>query len=507
MNETGLLLSPEYSCCVCFENRYLLCNKNGPIPLGDIDPKLFHNGILPEELLFPSACGVHYLCVGCTRRLLTDYTNHPINETNSHFACPFPFSDCVTSIGFKIVFDHSSLEHVFLTQRDYETFLIHANAHAFPGYTLVRCPLRVWDASFQNKQCDSVVFVENESIRNSQAGDLVIQCHQNSKCLRKFCYNCNESISYYQLICFDCKTNYEMESENVHNYFFNKNAHNDEISYTESDYLYLNREITKDIAVEQIKALIEDVTSFLICPVCKIGLYKTERCNGLTHHNIERCYACGRIGYKVKGLVDHWNGHGHAGCFRFDHDNFVSTSIPDYKCSDTLCHSHDRGDCPFPEHQKGIADYLNVLKRSYIFSMIKSLLPTIRYDVYDTLFLEGHGALLPYKQTLLMVQEFKKHVKDYTEEIVYKRLNCIHPSKLGYDKMYTIEPSRYIVLHKLESIAENTYSISITEPNTDTEDGGSDSTPLLMENYLQLTRVGSQEIVQDHDSEDSEETL
>jgi hypothetical protein len=195
----------------------------------------------------------------------------------------------------------------------------------------------------------------------------------------------------------------------------------------------LNKEITIEIAVEQIMNIIENIDTFFICVICKVSLYKTERCNGLSHHNVERCYACGRIGYKTKGLGEHWNPSGYSGCFRFNSDSYIKTTIPHYLCNDSICSNHDKGDCTIPEHKLGIDDLEHLRKRSYVYHSIKSLLPEIRFSVYDELYkrLNDQPELLrymPYKQTLVLLTKHKSRYKDFSESIVYKNLNCYEPS-------------------------------------------------------------------------------
>ncbi|NBP00597.1 MAG: hypothetical protein EBU90_10815 [Proteobacteria bacterium] len=462
------------TCCICFHTH----TEHEVKGLHEYD-----TFGLQDDLIVLSVCGEHYLCIGCLYKVLTNYINHPINGNNSHFSCPYPFSDCVTQAGFKNVFDHHLLKPVFKSEGEFTTFLTHAEAFAFPGHHIIKCPLRVRSGAFEESICNSPILVSNETVENTPIGELVIQCDQNPRCLRKFCYMCKEILQYQQSICFDCKTNHECDNPNVYNYFFNKPGTVD--CYDESAYLYLNREITVDIAVNQIIQMYNDPHTYIMCPVCKMGLYKTERCNTVTHHNIERCYACGRIGYKVKGLVDHWDTRGHAGCFRFDSDTFVHMRVPDYKCSDTLCHSHEKGDCNIQDHQKGIIDLQYTLKKAYVFSMLKSLLPNIRYQAYNRLYLQGLQNVLPYKQTLLMVSEFKKRVKDYTEEIVYEKLDCKSPSKFGFDKMYTIPPKEYI----------SQYQLNHTDTDDTDTNSESETTPLLMDTFIAELRLGEQTII------------
>jgi hypothetical protein len=195
----------------------------------------------------------------------------------------------------------------------------------------------------------------------------------------------------------------------------------------------------------------------MICPICKISLYKTEKCNGLSHHNIERCYACGRIGYKIKGLGEHWSYNGYNGCYRFDTDTYVRENLENYKCLDSVCSNHDIGDCSDPTHQQGIEEMFKSRKKAYIYHGLMSLLTSIRYDVYDELYDKFKNDkelmdLLPYKQTLKILEIKKERIKDYTEDIVYEYLKLKHPKEIDVyiDKILYINYEDYLFLYAKE---------------------------------------------------------
>jgi len=71
--------------------------------------------------------------------------------------------------------------------------------------------------------------------------------------------------------------------------------------------------------------------------------------------------------------------------------------------------------------------------------MLKSLLPEIRFRVYDSLYdrfkdSPDHLEFLPYKQTLFLLSENRSHIKDYSETIFYKSIDCYHPDALFFVK-------------------------------------------------------------------------
>jgi hypothetical protein len=393
------------------------------------------------------------------RRIFLDFENHPINPKNSHVYCPYPFEDCLTESGMRNVFDHHLIKRLCRTDEEWNSFMTHAEQYMFPGLTLMRCPQTVYNGSI----CNSFLMIEHE-LFDKPVGELIVECTQNVACQKRFCYYCKKIITFYN-ICHDCKLSYENENPNVLNYYLNKFT---DSCTEESDYLYLNKEVTVDIAVEQITRLLEDTNSFMICPICKIPLYKTEKCNGLSHHNLERCYSCGRIGFRIKGLGDHWNSQGLQGCFRFDHESYVKTYVPSYECHDNHCFNHEVGDCTMPDHQEGIQKLRECRKRSYVYHIFKSLSSKIRYNVYDIIFQKfGAGEqseFLPFKQTFAIIDAFKSRTRDFSEEIVYQQLNLKHPSEIEVlsSKDCVIDASEYIQQYKIPEVSIEVPQIHIT---------------------------------------------
>lgn len=514
------------TCCVCFVEWYYInerenasnCKKD--LLLLDLEKHYFKNNIIPDEILVLSCCKVHYICIGCMRKLINNYEAHVINENNSHFSCPYPFGDCVTEIGFKNVFDHNSIKKICISESEWINYTIQAERFAFPGFTIIKCPLNVYKRGVISK-CNAKVLVENNLIKTVSVGDLIVECSQNEKCLKKFCFSCKQLIHYYQTNCYQCKTSYENENPNLYNYYFNKEESNNFdhkdikwgfneeetiFDYDESEYLYLNKEITVEIATKQILSTMENIQNQIICSICKISLYKTEKCNGLSHHNLERCYSCSRIGYPVKGLDYHWSIGGVDGCFRFDNDSLVKNYIPEYICNESICSNHEKGDCTIYEHQIGIEKLNIIRKKAYVYHMLKSLLGDIKFQVYDKLYdiCKTNNVLLdllPYKQTLILLNQFRKQYRNYCEDIVYKQLHCKNANEIFTNKMEFISATEYVQMYK-DTLPQGTFTPSEMFVNYDTDedmftDTNSDYTQLSItlnpepeENVLNLIRYG-----------------
>jgi hypothetical protein len=468
---------PEKTCCICCTDHPIIriVGSSEDATLEDISPEDFSEGFIPDDLLFMSVCRKHYLCTTCIRKIIHQYDSHPINENNSLFSCPYPFEKCQNDMGFSYTYGHHLIKKICRTEREWNDYVRYTEQYAFPGFTMVKCPFPV----YLDGICNSIILVENTTLREAEIGHLIISCDQNPRCLKRFCYHCKTTISYSQSTCPECRLRYENEHPDVFNYYFTKDTttpiteeildrynpdnphqHEDDSGYhqllfDEKDYLYLNKEITHDIAVKTIMTAIRDVHDYMRCAICDVSLYKTEKCNGLSHHGIERCYVCGRIGEKLRGLTNHWSASGIEGCFRFDNDNYVETYLPFYKCREIMCFNHEMGDCEIPEHQVGILSLVNARKCGYVYHMLKSLMPSIRYQVYDTLYdyynTDEHKEdlyYLPYKQTLLMIEHAKARTRDYSEAVVYYKLGCRAPCDIPEfvtcGKGLTLAPEEYI---------------------------------------------------------------
>ena len=147
----------EKFCCICFSD--LECNF---VDLSDADA----SNLLTKDSVIINPCKIHYTCIDCFIKFVTDYSNHPINEDNSHVYCPFPFKECVSSGGTKNIFDHSFVIKV-LNESQKEEFKRHAERYPFPGYTIVYCPCKYLSISGDFVICNAPVLVKHILIKES----------------------------------------------------------------------------------------------------------------------------------------------------------------------------------------------------------------------------------------------------------------------------------------------------------------------------------------------------
>lgn len=462
--QISLEMDDDKQCCICLESKLIPTINGEDTTLYDVSPYQFPFQQLPDNVMFLNPCRQHHLCIECMRSIINNYENHPINEDNSHFSCPYPFQSCETSIGFKHIFEHSLILKVCRTDSEWEAYMNHAEQYAFPGFITTKCPCPV-RMSYEYQQCNSDVLISIDDMKSKEIGDLIAECTQNEVCQRKFCYHCKHPLAFYESYCQKCKVCYENEAPELLNYYFNKNInapiadtiyedatdYRQLLTYNENDYLYYNKDITVDIAVKSIEQVITDHSLHMICAICKAAMFKTEKCNAMSHHGVERCYACGRVGYRIKGLGEHWSGNGDNGCFRFDNDEYIKTHVSTYMCCELICSNHELGDCTMTEHQDGIRDFEKMRTKAYVYHMLKSLLPEIRFIVWDTLYnlhIKDDNFIwyLPYKQTLCLLQTYKTHNRHYSEDILYQKLGCQQPGSLTihWGKEKCIEVQTYI---------------------------------------------------------------
>lgn len=517
-------------CCICFvDDEVLFVNKDDSnidfeiLSVLNIKKELFDNSIVPDNILLESSCKKHYICVQCIKRIVTDYESHPINSENSVIFCPNPFEECVNEIGFRYIIEDRCLEQLLNTE-EYREYINYKNQYLFPGFELVKCVGKKFNYTTQSfKECCAEILVPIDDIKKTPKGQMIVNCDQNEECLKSFCYHCKEVV-YLTQKCETCTLFNENQNPEAYNRYFNKNKINEDENLKATDdedtfdsgriefpdnFLLKNKEITAEMAIEQLYEIIESHFSYMICCICKTPMYKTEKCNALSHHKIERCYACGRIGDKYIGLGDHWSSTGIGGCPRFMYDSFITYRLKLFLCRENECYNHDLGECHLDEHQDGIKQYNEVRIKSIVLYAIQSLLPDIRYVVYDSLVSKFQNTefqdYLPYKQTLFLLEKYPSRTCDYSEEIIYEQLGIPHPTiSIGNDKtvVLDLQPSQtYSIYSSNSSTIYSPLGISAWRQNFERQ-------RLLLlpeiENLLNTENINNNNQFQQHQDEQQE---
>lgn len=408
----ALTIKRECSIC-CIEKPITY-----PLHLVDIDTKLND-----EDKTFLLPCNLHYLCVPCLRRMALNFDSHIIGKDHSNLYCPYPFNGgCKTVIDSLTYIDHSHVCKVLNPQEEAE-FLNYAYAWQFTGFFVEPC-----------NACESPLLVEYE-VLDKPIYERIIECDQTLTCVNtrhRFCMVCKRTVHSRQNICSVCELVDEYDNPDNYNYYFNKpideEAQTNAYDFSLERYVYKNKEITFEIAAEQIIKLIQDPHSWLICPLCKMAMIKTEKCNALVHHRIERCFACGKIGYNsYRALPDtHWMGSlSEIGCPRFYNNHYYK--MLGYICVEADCFSHDIGDCKIEEHQTGIQNLERDRHKNYIYHAFKSLSPHIRVPLLTFLYKKTIDyssiyELLPSTKVFDILRDFPEWNGLYTEQMVYDKL-------------------------------------------------------------------------------------
>lgn len=381
-------------CCICFLDKEAIFFDEESLEvsyLGDLD-----TSITTDKCIMAN-CNEHYHCVPCLRRIAiptAHQESHPINREHSLINCQYPFdtNGCRSGIlEMPNYFSNSDIAKI-LTEDEFRAYEAHSMRFSFPEYELIACP-----------RCDVMNVIPNEKIDSTAKGHLVIHCIQNQECRFSFCYHCQRSCS---TICFPCRLHHKHNDPESVNHFFLKELEptiepiveplfedmfTDVSAWSQSILtfasivsnrrasLYKNKELTIDLVVDNIRAICEAFTDYFSCPICRIILFKTEKCNGMAHCSVERCYSCGYISHPTDLLSDHWSERGQNGCPRFDTAPIWQTLTKGkFKCIEGICHSHDIGPCTMEGHQDGINLMEKLRQKAFIYHMILSLPDILR---------------------------------------------------------------------------------------------------------------------------------
>lgn len=397
------------TCHIC------LCDENDKKVL---DKSINNLKEIPDNSIFASPCKEHFICKECFVRIALDFENHPINSNHSLIRCLYSEKDCANEDGYFTYFNNEQVKRI-LNEEQYSLYLNHAERYNFPGFSLETCPAYY---------CRSKNLISNEEINTTPIGKLIIECHQSIYCDYRYCYNCKKYLENYQAHCTLCTSLDESNNPHSYNYFLIKKNDNMIIT-SQADYLYKQKEITVEMAVNHIKNILydSDPRFSLQCPVCLNRFYKSEKCAGMRHCGIERCYSCGKIQDEFsQELNDHWSEIGNRGCPRFDNAYYWNEIANcNFKCSENLyegsCYNHDLGECTNYKHENGISNMVNERKEAFIYNFLKSLLKDLRTSVLKEM--EGILDVEFIKKVFLFLDENKQYNGDYTPIVFLDKMN------------------------------------------------------------------------------------
>lgn len=364
------------TCCVCLENsdtKNLINYKIQDIP-----------DAIPDNALFKGPCDKHYICKECLRKIVLNFENNPINDNSAFVYCSYYNTGCYNTDTFlPYYYSHNDIKKI-LSEEEFTLYINYASRYEYPGYEQIICP---------NLSCKNKIYIHEEEINDCNYYNTILTCY--SGCETSFCYYCREELSLTEKHCEDCYTYGHRENPNCLNYYIVKPTESGNI-ISESDYLYKQKEITKEIALNYIVEIMTSNYDHIVsieCPICSNKFYKSEQCSSLKHCGVERCYSCGIMQkrYKKNGLGDHWSSIGKDGCPRFDSCTYWnSIAYCDFNCTEGICYNHDTiGDCKIPEHYSGIMNLSNERKQCMVYHFIKSLIKPLRIDLINTMKTKG----------------------------------------------------------------------------------------------------------------------
>ncbi len=387
-------------CCVCMRQE----SDDLPALKDDITGELLGLGDLPDNshlidllrgnasavIMFKGSCQSHAICNACLHYLATSFgSNHPIGPMHPMIRCPYPFKNCLTPLtGLPNYFPHSVVEKV-LTADEQQLYVAHAHRYQFPGFELVQCPR----PSRYGTTCGAGILVSLDDVREAITGRLILRCDQSQLCQRQTCYHCKGLVHRSRDYCDYCLTSIENINPKLYNYYFHRV---DKRAGDGQHNLYRNEEITDEIVYQQLRDILSTERLEVRCTECLTFMFKTELCNTLEHCGIERCYSCGRSGTAARKIGDHWDSNGYKGCPRFDYSTFWNMiGGCKFRCLEGECYGADAGDCNIPEHIQGINNMIETRKRAHIYHAIKSLLPELRKQILEKLWLTNND-IRPY---------------------------------------------------------------------------------------------------------------
>lgn len=417
-----LRLSRRYhlECEICADDskRVLFNINHKPAKISEVNIRRFPNNIVPDNTIFLGPCGNHAICKECLVRTIMDTENPPINRMFPLVPClSLPLGNCETGIGMKIFFDTNHIKKI-LSQQQFDYYSSLEQRFRFPGYEVIKCPIRQNIFYAQGQICGAENIIPVEEIQTKPRGEIIIFCAQNKRCGARYCYSCFRPVGRADKCNFCAEYSENIEPMAFNFYFYKENRNQGDSVF------YRNSELTLEIVMKQIREIAIAPRTFVKCFICLIPILKTEQCNGLSHCSTEICYSCGRSAKNGSTLSEHWSAPGINGCPRWDYDDYWNTRANcNFKCSQGKCYGDTSGGiCSVPEHQKGIEDMHLERKLTMIYKKIISIPCELRDQVVQECFKDEQiKEFLPSEDVLEFVKKNNILIvhKAYSERIIF----------------------------------------------------------------------------------------
>ncbi|ATE82144.1 hypothetical protein psal_cds_257 [Pandoravirus salinus] len=364
---------------------------------------------LPDNAILVNPCrnADHAVCVGCMRAVLLNRGRPPVSVARAAVGCVSldGESRCAATAypeahPFALVLDGGEAAHLAgLYDR-----------HRFPGMEVIACPLHVVidrpvpagrrrGPRIEVLPCGAECIVEHDRVARAVRGHLAVACTQNLRCAGTFCYHCRSRLPTGAARCARCTHVAEHNNpEGVNRYFYRpglmaSTGPADKIgpvtlqqSGAGNDvHLLRNREITQEVAVDQIERVLAMDRVAQPCYRCGVPLLKSTECNALSHCGVQKCYMCGRNALAGGHLEpEHWDAHGATGCPRYDHHAYWRTMKDPFVCAEGRCYN-DASECKVAAHRAGIEAMHAERRVWHAWGMLRSLAAPLRECVISKL--------------------------------------------------------------------------------------------------------------------------
>lgn len=373
---------------------------------------------LPDDVIVVNPCRAldHAVCVGCMRAVLLNRGRPPVGVARAAVGCVSldGESRCASTAypeahPFAVVLDGDEAAHL--------TSLY--DRHRFPGMEVVVCPLHVVvdrpvpagrrrGPRVEVLPCGAECIVEHARVAGAARGHLPIACTQNARCTGTFCYHCRSRLPAGATRCGRCTHVAEHDNpEGVNRYFYRpglmapagltgkagggatdqpRQQQQQQTAGGGTDgHLLRNREVTEEVAIDQIERMLAMDRVAQPCYRCGVPLLKSTECNALSHCGVQKCYMCGRNALAGGHLEsEHWDAHGATGCPRYDHHAYWRSMKSPFVCAEGRCYS-DAKECAVAAHRAGIEAMHAERRVWHAWGMLRSLAAPLRERVISKL--------------------------------------------------------------------------------------------------------------------------
>nr|UMO78920.1 hypothetical protein [Pandoravirus belohorizontensis] len=361
---------------------------------------------LPDDVIVVNPCRTpdHAVCVGCMRAVLLNRGRPPVGVARAAVGCVSldGESRCASTAypeahPFAVVLDGDEAAHL--------TSLY--DRHRFPGMEVVVCPLHVVvdrpvpagrrrGPRVEVLPCGAECIVEHTRVAAAARGHLPVACTQNARCAGTFCYHCRSRLPAGAARCGRCTHVAEQDNpEGVNRYFYRpglmapagltgkagggatdqpRQQQQQQTAGGGTDgHLLRNREVTEEVAIDQIERMLAMDRVAQPCYRCGVPLLKSTECNALSHCGVQKCYMCGRNALAGGHLEpEHWDAHGATGCPRYDHHAYWRSMKNPFVCAEGRCYS-DAKECAVAAHRAGIEAMHAERRVWHAWGMLRSL--------------------------------------------------------------------------------------------------------------------------------------